>query len=52
MAALLDDMEQCRLGDRCVAMDTRRRSTLSELVVASAQLDRARLMQQYSSEDE
>ena len=36
MAAVLDGMEQWRLGVRCVVMDTRRRSTLSGVVVASA----------------
>ena len=35
MAAVLDGMERWRLGVRCVAMDTRRRSTLSGIVVAS-----------------
>ena len=35
MAAVLDGMEQWRLGIRCVARDTRRRSTLSGVVVAS-----------------
>ena len=33
---LLAAWEQWRLGVRCVAMDTRRRSTLSGVVVASA----------------
>ena len=36
MAEVLGGMEQRRLGVRCVAMDTRRRSTLSGVVVASA----------------
>ena len=35
MAAVLGGMGQRRLGVRCVAMDTRRRSTLSGVVVAS-----------------
>ena len=35
MAAVLDGMEQWRLGVRCVVRDTRRRSTLSGVVVAS-----------------
>ena len=36
MAAALGGMEQRRLGVRCVVMDTRRRSTLSGVMVASA----------------
>ena len=36
MAAALGGMEQRSLGVRCVVMDTRRRSTLSSVVVASA----------------
>ena len=35
MAAALGGMEQRRLGVRCVVTDTRRRSTLSGVVVAS-----------------
>jgi len=35
MAAVLDGMEQWRLGVRCVVRDTRRRSTLSGVVGAS-----------------
>ena len=35
MVVVLGGMEQWRLGVRCVAMDTRRRSTLSGVVVAS-----------------
>ena len=35
MAAVLGGMEQWRLGVRCVAMDTRKRSTLSGGVVAA-----------------
>ena len=36
LAAALGGMEQRRLGVRCVVTDTRRRSTLSGVVVASA----------------
>ena len=36
MAEVLGGMEQRRLGVRCVAMDMRRRSTLSGVVVALA----------------
>jgi len=35
MAAVLGGMEQWRLGVRCVAMGTRRSTTLSGVVVAS-----------------
>ena len=36
LAAALGGMEQRRLGVRCVVTDTRRRSTLSGIMVASA----------------
>ena len=36
MAHVLGGMEQWRLGVKCVVMDTRKRSTLSGVVVASA----------------
>ena len=36
MAATLGGMEQRRLGVKCVVMDTRRRSVLSGVVMASA----------------
>ena len=51
MVAFLRGVAQWRLGARCVARDSRRRVTLSGVVVASMAERPGKVVQQYSTED-
>ena len=51
MVAFLGGVAQWRLGARCVARDSRRRVTLSRVVVASMAERPGKVVQQYITED-
>ena len=51
MVAFLGGVAQWRLGARCVARDSRRRVTLSGVIVGSMGERPGKVVQQYSSED-
>ena len=51
MVAILDGVAQWRLGARCVAWVSRRRVTLSGVVVVSMAERRGKVVQQYITED-
>ena len=51
MVAFLGGVAQWRFGARCVARDSRRRVTLSGVVVASMVERPGKVVQQYSTED-
>ena len=51
MVAFLGGVAQWRLGARCVARDSRRRVTLSVVVVASMAERLGKVVQQYNTED-
>ena len=51
MVAFLGGVARWRLGARCVARDSRRRVTLSDVVVASMAERPGKVVQQYNTED-
>ena len=51
MVAFLGGVARWRLGARCVARDSRRRVTLSSVVVASMAERPGKVVQQYITED-